>query len=71
MTTDVMTPTTPTEIPARSAGSLLLPIAGGALIAGSLLYVAGMATSPSASAGWQHLRWCAASGAGSPRSWAR
>jgi hypothetical protein len=48
MTTDVMTPTTPTEVPARSAGSLLLPIAGGALIAGSLLYVAGMATSPSA-----------------------
>ncbi len=48
MTTDVMTPTTPTEAPARSAGSLLLPIAGGALIAGSLLYVAGMATSPGA-----------------------
>ncbi|MGY2083105.1 hypothetical protein [Blastococcus sp. SYSU DS0539] len=40
--------TTPaaTERPARSAGSLLIPVAGGALIAGSLLYVAGMATSP-------------------------
>jgi hypothetical protein len=46
MTTDVMTPTTPTEVPTRSAGSLLLPIAGGALIAGSLLYAAGLATSP-------------------------
>ncbi|MGY1659714.1 hypothetical protein ACI78Q_00655 [Geodermatophilus sp. SYSU D00705] len=32
--------------PARSAGSLMLTIAGGALVAGSLLYVAGMATSP-------------------------
>jgi hypothetical protein len=48
MTTDVMTPTPPTQVPTRSAGSLLLPIAGGALIAGSLLYAAGMATSPSA-----------------------
>lgn len=48
MTTDLMTPSTPTtgERPARSAGSRLLPIAGGALIAGSLLYVTGMATSP-------------------------
>ncbi|MGY1635593.1 hypothetical protein ACI78V_02955 [Geodermatophilus sp. SYSU D00742] len=48
MTTDVRTTPAPTP-PARtsrSAGSLLLPIAGGALIAGSLLYVAGMATSP-------------------------
>jgi hypothetical protein len=36
------------EAPARSAGSLLVPLAGGALIAGSLLYVAGMATSPPA-----------------------
>ncbi|MGK5169509.1 hypothetical protein [Geodermatophilus sp. CPCC 205761] len=48
MTTDVRTtpaPSVSTETP-RSAGSLLLPIAGGALIAGSLLYVAGMATSP-------------------------
>ena len=50
MTNDLMTKTstTATEASARSAGSLLLPIAGGALIAGSLLYVAGMATSPSA-----------------------
>ncbi|WP_164704322.1 hypothetical protein [Blastococcus litoris] len=50
MTSDLMTPSTTTaaERPARSAGSLLLPIAGGALIAGSLLYVAGMATSPPA-----------------------
>ena len=48
MTSDQMTPSrsTATDRPARSAGSLLLPIAGGALIAGSLLYVAGMATSP-------------------------
>ena len=46
MTTDVMNPTTSTEAPARSAGALLLPIAGGALIAGSLLYAAGLATSP-------------------------
>jgi len=44
MTTDVHTSPAPTT--ARSAGSLMLPIAGGALIAGSLLYVAGMATSP-------------------------
>ena len=50
MTSDLMTPSpsTPTERPVRSAGSRLLPIAGGALIAGSLLYVAGMATSPPA-----------------------
>ncbi len=48
MTTDLMTPSASTsgERPARSAGSRLLPIAGGALIAGSLLYVTGMATSP-------------------------
>ena len=49
MTSDLMTPsssTTAAERPARSAGSLLLPIAGGALIAGSLLYAAGLATSP-------------------------
>jgi hypothetical protein len=48
MTSDLMPPPTTLsqERPARSAGSLLLPIAGGALIAGSLLYVAGMATSP-------------------------
>jgi hypothetical protein len=48
MTSDLMTPFPSTSAgrPARSAGSLLLPIAGGALIAGSLLYVAGMATSP-------------------------
>lgn len=44
MTTDVRTPV-PTTAP-RSAASLLLPIAGGAFIAGSLLYVTGMATSP-------------------------
>ncbi len=50
MTNDLMTKTstTPTEAPVRSASSLLVPIAGGALIAGSLLYVAGMATSPGA-----------------------
>ncbi|MGY1802862.1 hypothetical protein ACI78T_06220 [Blastococcus sp. SYSU D00922] len=55
MTSDLMTtaPTTTAttsaaERPARSAGSLMLPIAGGALIAGSLLYVAGLATSPPA-----------------------
>jgi hypothetical protein len=49
MTSDLMPKSAPTEErPARSAGSLLLPIAGGALIAGSLLYVAGMATSPPA-----------------------
>lgn len=50
MTTALTTPTATTaaraERPARSAGARLLPIAGGALIAGSLLYVAGMATSP-------------------------
>jgi hypothetical protein len=45
MTSDVLTRTTTTPA-TRSAGSLLLPIAGGALIAGSLLYAAGMATSP-------------------------
>lgn len=50
MTTDLLTPSTSTtaERPARSAGARLLPIAGGALIAGSLLYVAGMAASPPA-----------------------
>ena len=49
MTSDLMipSPSTTDQRPARSAGSLLLPVAGGALIAGSLLYVAGMATSPS------------------------
>ena len=48
MTSDLMpqSSSTPAERPARSAGSLLLPIAGGALIAGSLLYAAGLATSP-------------------------
>ncbi|RBY80486.1 hypothetical protein [Blastococcus sp. TF02A-26] len=50
MTSNLMTPA-PTAHPAgvptgRSAASRLLPIAGGALIAGSLLYVAGLATSP-------------------------
>lgn len=52
MTTDLQTPSTaaPTAAahPGRSAGSLLLPIAGGALIAGSLLYASGMLTSPPA-----------------------
>jgi hypothetical protein len=46
---DLITPSTPTDGPGpapRSAGALLLPIAGGALIVGSLLYAAGMATSP-------------------------
>ncbi|MGY1600678.1 hypothetical protein [Geodermatophilus sp. SYSU D00815] len=43
--TDVA-PSATTPRTARSAGSLLLPIAGGALILGSLLYAAGMATSP-------------------------
>lgn len=45
MTTDVRTPV-PTTSGTRSAGALLIPLAGGAFIAGSLLYVAGMATSP-------------------------
>lgn len=48
-TADLFTPSTSDSVsgPApRSAGALLLPIAGGALVAGSLLYVAGMATSP-------------------------
>jgi hypothetical protein len=50
MTSNLLTPA-PSASPAaaptgRSAASRLLPIAGGALIAGSLLYVAGMATSP-------------------------
>lgn len=50
MTTDLMTPSSSTtaERPARSAASRLLPLAGGALIGGSLLYVAGMAASPPA-----------------------
>ncbi len=54
MTSDLVTTvpanssTTAAPRPGRSAGSLMLPIAGGALIAGSLLYVAGMATSPEA-----------------------
>ncbi|RBY84600.1 hypothetical protein [Blastococcus sp. TF02A-30] len=50
MTTELRTPPVPPAADAaptpRSAGARLLPIAGGALIAGSLLYVAGMATSP-------------------------
>lgn len=42
-------PTTPTaDRPARSAGSTMLTLAGGALVVGSLLYVAGLATSPPA-----------------------
>ncbi|MGY1615287.1 hypothetical protein ACI797_00930 [Geodermatophilus sp. SYSU D00691] len=52
MTTNAITPdvatTATTTRPTRSAGSLMLPIAGGALIVGSLLYVAGLATSPPA-----------------------
>ncbi|MBN1091345.1 hypothetical protein JKP75_01290 [Blastococcus sp. TML/M2B] len=49
MTTSLTTPPAPAldERP-RSAGSRLLPLAGGALIAGSLLYVTGMAASPPA-----------------------
>jgi hypothetical protein len=47
MTSDLTTrPTTTPEPATRSAGSLMLPIAGGALIAGSLLWAAGLATSP-------------------------
>jgi hypothetical protein len=47
MTSDVLAPTPQTPArTSRTAGSLLLPIAGGALVVGSLLYVAGMATSP-------------------------
>jgi hypothetical protein len=46
MTTDLLTPNAPTTAAPRSAGSLLMPIAGGALIVGSLLYAAGLATSP-------------------------
>ncbi|MCF6509286.1 hypothetical protein E9549_18030 [Blastococcus sp. MG754426] len=52
MTSNLVSPSATTTAdtvdgrPVRSAGSRLLPIAGGALIAGSLLYVAGMATSP-------------------------
>jgi hypothetical protein len=50
MTSDLVTQSSSISVaaPARSAGSLLLPIAGGALIAGSLLYAAGLATSPPA-----------------------
>lgn len=54
MTTQLPTPTgrpAPTsgaDRPARSTAARLLPIAGGALLAGPLLYVAGMATSPTA-----------------------
>ncbi|MGY1694796.1 MULTISPECIES: hypothetical protein [unclassified Geodermatophilus] len=40
--------TGPAEHPVRSAGSTMLTLAGGALVAGSLLYVAGLATSPPA-----------------------
>ncbi len=52
MTTDLTTPTTRTlsgtPRTGGSAGSALLTIAGGALIAGALLYTAGLATSPPA-----------------------
>jgi hypothetical protein len=48
MTSELMNPvpTTATERPARSAGSTMMTLAGGALIAGSLLWAAGLATSP-------------------------
>ncbi len=47
MTSDLtVRPLPPTEPGPRTAGSLLLPIAGGALIAGSLLWAAGLAVSP-------------------------
>jgi hypothetical protein len=39
-------PVPSTETTTRSAGSLMLPIAGGALVVGSLLWAAGLATSP-------------------------
>ncbi|WP_369255464.1 hypothetical protein [Geodermatophilus amargosae] len=39
-------PTTAAEQPSRGTGALMLTLAGGAMIAGSLLYVAGMVTSP-------------------------
>lgn len=39
-------PVPTTEATTRSAGSLMLPIAGGALVVGSLLWAAGLATSP-------------------------
>jgi hypothetical protein len=39
-------PATTDERPARSTGALMLTLAGGAMVAGSLLYVAGMVTSP-------------------------
>ncbi|GAB3317752.1 hypothetical protein GCM10027451_36040 [Geodermatophilus aquaeductus] len=41
-------PATPAaaEPPARGTGALMLTLAGGAMVAGSLLYVAGMLTSP-------------------------
>jgi hypothetical protein len=49
MTTELQTPSATTPVPAgapTSAGSLYLPLAGGALIAGSVLWTAGLATSP-------------------------
>ncbi|SDC41025.1 hypothetical protein SAMN05660690_1323 [Geodermatophilus telluris] len=48
MTTSPLPTRTPdtTERPARGTGALMLTLAGGALVAGSLLYVAGMVTSP-------------------------
>ncbi|MGY1716938.1 hypothetical protein ACI78R_20945 [Geodermatophilus sp. SYSU D01106] len=39
-------PTAAPQRPARSAGATMLTLAGGAMVAGSLLYVAGLATSP-------------------------
>ena len=52
MTTDQTSPAIRTapraERNASAAGSLMLTIAGGALVAGTLLYVGGMATSPPA-----------------------
>ncbi|MGY1651588.1 hypothetical protein [Geodermatophilus sp. SYSU D01119] len=48
MTTSLSPAPAPTAAPrpARSAGSTMLTLAGGAMVAGSLLYVAGLATSP-------------------------
>lgn len=51
MTTDLTAPTRAgrrAEQPPRTAGPLMLTIAGGALVTGALLYSAGMATSPPA-----------------------
>ncbi len=39
-------PATPAAEPSRGTGALMLTLAGGAMVAGSLLYAAGMLTSP-------------------------